>query len=82
MAICCLHGRGCPKNLAEAVRYAKIGADKGDPECQNTYGIFLESGRGVEKNLQEALRYYKMSMESGNETGKMCYDQLKKQLDS
>lgn len=54
------------EELAEAVRYYRIGAELGSRDCQSDLAWHLENGVGVEVNLDEALIWYEQAADVGS----------------
>ncbi len=46
-----------PKDLAEAARWYRLAAEKGEPESQYDLGFMLLLGEGVPKNIEEGLMW-------------------------
>ena len=60
-------GEDVPKDIKQAVYYAKKGADLGDSNSQYYYGGYLIDGfGGLEKNDTQAFEYFMKSAEQGN----------------
>jgi len=57
---------GLPKNLAEALRWERMAADKGYAPAMFSIGHYYENGEGVPKSEAEALRWYRMAAEAGS----------------
>jgi TPR repeat protein len=60
-------GRGLAKDEAEAARWYRKAAERG-----NTYGmvalaLMYDNGRGVAKDITEALKWYRKAAKLGNE---------------
>lgn len=56
---------GVSKNINEAVKWFKKGADQGHAKCINAMGVMYKNGTGVTKNLDEAIKCYKRAAEMG-----------------
>lgn len=54
-------GDGVEASQADAARYYKMAADKGNASSMYNYEHLLRNGEGVKTNKKEAIRYYKMS---------------------
>ena len=63
---CLYYGRGCEKNLVEAVLWYRRAAEQGYDKAQNNLAQCLENGEGCEQDIQEALEWYKRAAEQGN----------------
>jgi uncharacterized protein len=62
------YARGCgevPVNLAEAVRLARVGAEKGDGKAQAQLGWMYASGSGLAQDYGEAMRWSRKAAEQG-----------------
>lgn len=64
-AVCLQNGWGVAKNPAEMVRYATIGADKGNPVCMQILGEAYLNGIGTTKDLGKALPLLKKADAAG-----------------
>lgn len=53
------------KDLAEAVKWFRKAAEKGNAEAQYGLGICYEYGQGVEKDLAESVKWYRKAAEQG-----------------
>jgi len=58
-------GQGVDKNLAEAMRWYRVAADRGDPIAQTNLGFFYESGVNGPANPVEAAKWYLRAAVSG-----------------
>ncbi len=54
------------EELAEAVRYYRIGAEAGNSWCQAELGWHLQKGLGVETDLDEAILWYSKAADAEN----------------
>ena len=72
--------KGVERNLDEAFKWFKKGAELGHVNCQYTLGGFYLKGFSVEKNLEEAKKWYKKALEQGDEAAKVAYEQIIQQL--
>lgn len=61
----CTNG-GLPQDSAEAVRWYRLAADKGNEEALCFIGKMYETGDGVEQDFSEAMRWYQLAAERGN----------------
>jgi TPR repeat protein len=61
----CTNG-GLPQDSAEAVRWYRLAADKGNEEALCFIGKMYETGDGVEQDFSEAMRWYLLAAERGN----------------
>ena len=62
----CMHGRaGVKKDPAEAIRLARLAADKGDPRARWRLGNSLLIGRGVKPDGAKAMVLLKQAAEAG-----------------
>jgi hypothetical protein len=59
-------GDGVPKDIAEAFRLWKLGAEKGDAVIQVALGNHYHDGRNVPQDFAEALKWYRMAAEQGS----------------
>jgi TPR repeat protein len=67
-------GDGVPRDYANAARYFKMAADRGNVEGMINYGLCLENGQGVpEQDMAEAAKYYRRAMDAGDAWGMFCY---------
>lgn len=51
------HGQGVRKDYAEAMRWYRKAADKGDVVAMQNIAIFYEGGFGVPKSTAEAAKW-------------------------
>lgn len=51
-------GLGTPKSLTEALRWARAGAEQGDPESLYSLGLHYLNGWGVSADCQTALDWF------------------------
>jgi TPR repeat protein len=61
----CTNG-GLPQDSAEAVRWYRLAADRGNEEALCFIGKMYETGDGVEQDFSEAMRWYLLAAERGN----------------
>ena len=59
------HGRGVPKDYAEALRWYRLAAEQGDPFAQFDLGSHYSEGIGVPKDEKEALRWWQSAAAQG-----------------
>ena len=64
-------GIGVDKDLAEAVKWYKKAAEKGNTDAMCSLGSSYRIGHGVDKDPAEAVKWYKKAAEKGN-THAMC----------
>jgi TPR repeat protein len=61
------HGSGIAENEAEAVKWLKIAADKGNVNAAYSYALCCEEGAGTGiKNNREARSYYRKAASGGH----------------
>mgnify|MGYP002623996334 CR=1 FL=1 len=70
---------GKTKDLAKALKYYKIAADKGDRFAQYNLGLMYKNEKGVTKDYSEAFKWFSKSAEQGyanaqNQLGIMYYN--------
>jgi hypothetical protein len=53
-------------NYAEALKWYRLLASRGDADSQNDVGHFYETGRGVPQNYTEAANWYRFAADQGN----------------
>lgn len=53
-------------NYAEALRWYRLLAGRGDADSQNDVGHMYETGRGVPQNYAEAANWYRLAADQGN----------------
>lgn len=53
-------------NYAEALKWYRLLASRGDADSQNDVGHFYETGRGVAQNYAEAAKWYRLAADQGN----------------
>jgi uncharacterized protein len=58
-------GRGVPVDKAEAVRWFRLGAEKGDLPSMDDLARALADGDGVPGDLAEAARWFRQAAERG-----------------
>jgi TPR repeat protein len=58
-------GRGVPKDYAEAVKWYRKAAERGDAEAQRYLGSAYYTGSGVQKDDAEAMKWWRKSAEQG-----------------
>lgn len=59
------HGRGVPKDYAEALRWYRLAAEHGDPFAQFDLGNHYSEGIGVPKSEKEAVRWWELAAAQG-----------------
>ena len=69
-------GKGTEKKAAEAVKWFRKAADKGNALAQNELGLMFEKGRGVSKNIDEAKKLYRRAANQGNKDAKNSLNRL------
>lgn len=57
----CMNGRGTSRNMVEAVKYWKIGAEHNDKECQRNLAIAYKNGNGVPCNIELANYWFNIA---------------------
>lgn len=60
------YGDFIDSDIQEAIKYYKIGIEKGDRTSMRHYADILRSGQGIDVNKKEALKYYKISADKGD----------------
>jgi hypothetical protein len=63
------NGDGVPKNLNEALRWYRLGAEKGEASSEAALGQFYENGQGVPDDWVEAAKWYTKSAQQDNKAG-------------
>src|SRR5262249_11919780 len=63
------NGDGVPKNLGEALRWYRTGAERGDAASEAALGQFYENGQGVPDDWVEAAKWYMKSAQQNNKMG-------------
>lgn len=53
-------------NYAEALKWYRLLASRGDADSQNDVGHMYETGRGVAQNDAEAAKWYRLAADQGN----------------
>jgi Sel1 repeat/TIR domain len=53
------------KDFADALKWFRRAANKGDPNSQTQIGLLYEGGLGVEKNPEEAMRWFRLAADQG-----------------
>src|SRR5690606_38270684 len=66
------------KNYAEAMKWYKLSADKGNTNAMYNIGTMHQNGTSVNADGSEALRWYQLSADKGNETAEKYLQQLDK----
>jgi TPR repeat protein len=56
-----LAGRGVPQSDADAIRWYREAAERGDRSGQRMMGVMYSAGRGVPKDDQEAARWFRLA---------------------
>lgn len=59
------HGRGVPKDYAEALRWYRLAAEQGDSFAQFDLGNHYSEGIGVPRDEKEAVRWWRMAADQG-----------------
>jgi TPR repeat protein len=59
-------GGGVPRDGAEALRWYRLAADKGNEEALCFIGKMYETGDGVNQDFSDAMRWYQLAAEKGN----------------
>ena len=62
------------KSYAEALKWCRMAAERGDDWAQYRMGTCYKDGKGVEKNRSEAIKWYRKAADKGNE---LAADKLK-----
>jgi len=60
------HGKGTPKDYAEAVRWYHAAAEQGHTKAQFNLGVLHDNGEGTPVNHSEAVRWYRAAAEQNN----------------
>lgn len=60
------HGKGVPKDQAEAASWYLEAAQQGDVKAMNNLGSMYRDGRGVAKDPREAVRWFRHAAEAGH----------------
>jgi hypothetical protein len=55
-----------PQDRAEALRWYRLAADKGNEEALCFIGHIYETGEGVTQDFSEAMHWYQQAAEKGN----------------
>jgi len=56
---------GTPQDYAEAARWYRLGAEKGDPVSAWALSEFYEGDRGVPVDFVEAKKWYELAAQHG-----------------
>jgi hypothetical protein len=59
-------GDGVGRDPAEAVRWYRMAADRGNAEAQNDLAVMYDAGDGVAEDDAEAVRWYRQAAAGGN----------------
>src|SRR5258708_34225129 len=59
-------GQGVPQDYAEAVRWYRKAAEKGDAKAQYGLGFMYREGQGVPQDYAEAVRWYRKAADQGD----------------
>ncbi len=59
-------GDGIAKDEAEAARWYRLGAERGEPYPAMHLGSLYEDGRGVPQDDAEAIRWYRIAAQYDN----------------
>ena len=62
-------GEGVPRDLEEAVRWYREGANRGSVGAMIKLGVFYAEGVGVPKNYPEAMRLFRQAADKGSLDG-------------
>jgi TPR repeat protein len=72
------YGAGRRKSYKKALRYLLVGAEAGDPHCQNLVGYSYQLGLGVETDLHAAVFWYERAASAKDVEGlwnlALCYE--------
>ncbi len=60
------HGRGVPRDHAEAVKWFRRAAEQGDASAQNNLGFMYRHGLGVPRDHAEAVKWFRRAAEQGD----------------
>jgi uncharacterized protein len=72
-------GRGVPQDYAEAMKWYRKAADKGNARAQFNLGFMYYDGKGVPQNYAEAMKWFRKAADQGHaraqfNLGFMYYD--------
>jgi uncharacterized protein len=62
----CYEGDGAPQDYAEAMKWFRLGADKGPSAAMFGIGTMHADGKGVTPNYGEALKWYRKSADQNH----------------
>jgi len=63
-----------PQDYAEAMRWYRKSADKGDPEAQYALGLMYYYGYGVQRDRSQAYDFFQQAAARGNENAKRALE--------
>ena len=66
MAVAYFNGRGVDLDHEEALRWARLAADQGNPRGQGLLAVAYFQGQGVELDYDEAARWAELAAEQDN----------------
>src|SRR5690242_11078449 len=64
-------GQGVPRDLKEAAKWFKKGAESGNAASQVRFGLMCEAGFGVQSDIKQALFWYEKAADQGNQDALM-----------
>lgn len=64
------HGEGVPENDAEALKWFRLAAYKGETDAQNLLGLMYGTGKGVPENYIQAYKWFNLAAAQGIEIAK------------
>ena len=65
-------GEGVPLNKAEAAKWYRLLAERGNVGAQALLGLMYQDGEGVPQNYAEAAKWYRLAAEQGEAGAQIC----------
>ncbi|MEQ1848694.1 MAG: tetratricopeptide repeat protein, partial [Nitrospira sp.] len=71
-------GEGGPKDYQQALRWFRLGANRGDALAQTKLGIMYDDGEGVPKDKVQGYKWVSLAATNGDKSAPMLRDILAK----
>lgn len=81
MGLAYYHGRGVPRDYAEALRWYRQAAEAGYAQAMNNLAIMYGLGEGVPRYDTQAYAWFIIATERGDENARMNRDLTAAELD-
>ena len=74
------NGQGVTQDYAEALKWFRLAAERGDPSAQYALGLMYQSGRGLSRDYILAHLWFDLSAAQGTKIAVTSRDRIERQM--